>query len=154
LTWIKRGHLIVTSGDTTDPESVKSEILRWMKLYQLKSVAYDGGQDRTLGTELFNQHGVPMFEFYQSCAKYNEPFRKLLVMLKDRRVIMNCPILTWAADNVVARCDAAGRIMPDKQKSVEKIDPFVATLMGLSECLFAEANPGAYFTHGLLKSDG
>lgn len=152
LGWIKAGHLVVTSGDTTDPESVRAEILRQQKHLQVRSLAYDGSQDRVLGTELLNQHGVPMFEFYQSCGKYNEPFRKLLAMLRERKILVRCPILKWAADNVVVKMDAAGRIMPNKQKSPEKIDPFVASLMALGECLFAEANPGPYAAHGLLVS--
>ena len=152
FSWIKRGHLIVTPGDTTDPEAVTAEILRVRKIAQIGSIAYDGNQDRMLGTTLLNHYGIQVFDFYQSCTKYNEPFRRLLVLLKEKRIIFHCPILKWAADNVIAKQDAAGRIMPDKQKSIEKIDPFVAMLMSLSECLFAQANPSPYANHPLLTS--
>ena len=48
-------------------------------------------------------------------------------------------LLAWAADNVVPKFNAAGNIMPDKQKCAEKIDPIVATIMALSESLFEPA---------------
>ena len=47
-------------------------------------------------------------------------------------------LLAWAADNVVLRTDSRGYIMPDKDKSTEKIDPIVALMMAFSEALFAE----------------
>lgn len=153
LSWIKRGHLVVTPGDTTDPEAVQQEILRVREIRPLGSLAYDGSQDRTLGTTLLNTYGVPMFEFFQTCRKYNEPFRKLLAFLREGRLILTCPILRWAADNVIVKTDATGAVMPDKLKSIEKIDPIVAMLMGLAECIFSEAQPGAYAAHGLLRSE-
>jgi phage terminase large subunit-like protein len=45
------------------------------------------------------------------------------------------PVLTWMADNLIARTDPAGNIKPDKEKSREKIDGIVALLMGLDRAL-------------------
>lgn len=41
----------------------------------------------------------------------------------------------WMAGNVVMRQDPAGNIKPDKEKSVEKIDGIVATIMALDRCI-------------------
>lgn len=41
------------------------------------------------------------------------------------------PVLKWMAGNVVMRQDPAGNIKPDKEKSVEKIDGIVASIMAL-----------------------
>ena len=45
------------------------------------------------------------------------------------------PVLKWMAQNVVMRQDPAGNIKPDKEKSVEKIDGIVATIMALDRCI-------------------
>jgi phage terminase large subunit-like protein len=47
----------------------------------------------------------------------------------------NNPVLTWMADNLVARMDPAGNIKPDKEKSKEKIDGIVALIMALDLAL-------------------
>ena len=38
-------------------------------------------------------------------------------------------VLAWMIDNIHVRTDPAGNIKPDKQKSTEKIDGVVATIM-------------------------
>ena len=45
------------------------------------------------------------------------------------------PVLKWMAGNVVMRQDPAGNIKPDKEKSVEKIDGIVASIMALDRCI-------------------
>jgi len=47
----------------------------------------------------------------------------------------NNPVLTWMADNLVARVDPAGNINPDKEKSREKIDGIVALIMAIDLAL-------------------
>ena len=39
------------------------------------------------------------------------------------------PVLRWMMDNIYIRTDPAGNIKPDKEKSTEKIDGAVATVM-------------------------
>ncbi len=45
------------------------------------------------------------------------------------------PILRWNMDNIYIRKDPAGNIKPDKEKSTEKIDGAVATVMALDRAL-------------------
>lgn len=45
------------------------------------------------------------------------------------------PILSWMADNIHVRTDQAGNIKPTKQKSTEKIDGVVATIMTLDRAI-------------------
>ena len=40
-------------------------------------------------------------------------------------------VLSWMVDNIHVRTDPAGNIKPDKQKSTEKIDGVVATIMAI-----------------------
>jgi phage terminase large subunit-like protein len=45
------------------------------------------------------------------------------------------PVLGWMMDNVFVRTDPAGNIKMDKEKSTEKIDAAVATVMALDRAI-------------------
>ena len=62
------------------------------------------------------------------------------------------PVLKWMAQNVVMRQDPSGNIKPDKEKSVEKIDGIVATIMALDRCIRHQKNDGSiYDERGILS---
>ena len=44
-------------------------------------------------------------------------------------------------DNIFIRTDPAGNIKPDKEKSTEKIDGVVATIMGLARAIRCGSGP-------------
>ena len=58
----------------------------------------------------------------------------------------------WMMDNIYIRTDPAGNIKPDKEKSTEKIDGAVATIMALDRAIRCGANAGAsvYDSRGLI----
>lgn len=55
-------------------------------------------------------------------------------------------------DNIYIRTDPAGNIKPDKEKSTEKIDGAVATIMALDRAIRCggEANTSVYDDRGIL----
>lgn len=53
------------------------------------------------------------------------------------------PVLRWMMDNIYIRTDPAGNIKADKEKSTEKIDGTVATIMGLDRAIRCGNNTGA-----------
>ena len=62
------------------------------------------------------------------------------------------PVLRWIMDNIFVRTDPAGNIKPDKEKSSEKIDGAVATIMALDRALRNDSvSPGSvYDERGIL----
>lgn len=44
-------------------------------------------------------------------------------------------MLRWMMDNIFIKTDPAGNIKPDKEKSIEKIDGVVATIMALDRAI-------------------
>lgn len=44
-------------------------------------------------------------------------------------------VLRWMMDNIHVRTDPAGNIKPDKEKSTEKIDGAVATIMAFDRAI-------------------
>jgi len=60
------------------------------------------------------------------------------------------PVLKRMAQNVVMHLDPAENIKPDKDKSIEKIDGIVATIMALALAIRCQDATSAYDIRGLL----
>lgn len=140
--WVADGWLTVTPGDTTDVDAIYSTMEHIVSEYEIVSLAYDPNNAREFSTRCMNDWGIPTFDFVQTTRKYNEPMRAMLDALREGRLVHGGnPLLAWSAGNLVAKQDAAGYMMPAKQKAKEKIDPIVALIMAFSECKFGEREP-------------
>ena len=62
------------------------------------------------------------------------------------------PVLRWMMDNIFVRTDPAGNIKPDKEKSSEKIDGAVATIMALDRAIRCgnDTSASVYDNRGIL----
>jgi phage terminase large subunit-like protein len=62
------------------------------------------------------------------------------------------PVLRRMMDNIYIRTDPAGNIKADKEKSTEKIDGAIATIMGLDRAIRCgnESRESVYESRGLL----
>jgi phage terminase large subunit-like protein len=62
------------------------------------------------------------------------------------------PVLRWMMDNIYVKTDPAGNVKPDKEKSTEKIDGAVATIMALDRAIRCGSGGGesVYNERGLL----
>lgn len=151
--WIRDGWLRVTPGNSTDTQAiydcVEHEVL---EQYGVGSVAMDPNNCREAGAQMANRFGVETFWFGQTCGKYNEPTRELVEALKEGRLLHgDNPLLAWAATNLVVATDNRDYMMPAKKKAKDKIDPMVAMIMGLSECIFAEQAAASYYDENDLE---
>ena len=74
------------------------------------------------------------------------------LVLEQRIAHGGHPVLRWNMDNIFIRTDPAGNIKADKEKSTEKIDGAVATIMALDRAIRCGnyAGKSVYDTRGLL----
>ena len=80
--------------------------------------------------------GFTMVPFGQGFKDMSPPSKELFKLLMEGNIVHGGnPVLKWMAGNVVMRQDPAGNIKPDKEKSVEKIDGIVASIMALDRCI-------------------
>ena len=63
------------------------------------------------------------------------------------------PVLRWMLSSTVVKTDPAGNIKPDKEKSVQKIDGIVASIMALGEWMTKQADDddNPYDRRGMLS---
>ena len=74
------------------------------------------------------------------------------LVLEERIAHGGHPVLRWMMDNIYVRTDPAGNIKPDKEKSTERIDGAVATVMALDRAIRCgnDTTGSVYDTRGLL----
>lgn len=81
------------------------------------------------------------------------PTKELMKLVLEQKIAHGGhPVLRWNMDNIYIRTDPAGNIKADKEKSTEKIDGAVATIMALDRAIRCGNDHGAsvYDERGIL----
>ena len=87
-------------------------------------------------TQNLENMGFTVVPFGQGFASMSPPTKELMKLTLERRIAHGGhPVLSWMMDNVTVRTDPAGNIKADKEKSTEKIDGAVATIMALDRAV-------------------
>lgn len=163
--WVDQGYLIPTPGAVIDQDFILHTIGEAMRKYTIKRLMFDRyGSDNIVAklqdglgfTVDQNEHerfGRPLVvKFGQGMLSMSAPMKDILrVVLLHQLAHGNHPVLTWNADNLIARMDPAGNIKPDKDKSREKIDGMVALIMAHAGCMIHTPEaPSVYEKRGIL----
>lgn len=97
--------------------------------------------------------GFTVVPFGQGFKDMSPPTKELMKLTLEQKLAHGGhPVLRWMMDNIYIRTDPAGNIKADKEKSTEKIDGAVATIMGLDRAIRCGNNTGAsvYDGRGIL----
>ena len=81
------------------------------------------------------------------------PTKELMKLTLEKKIAHGGqPVLRWMMDNIFIKSDPAGNIKPDKEKSTEKIDGVVATVMALDRAIRCgnDNSESVYDQRGLL----
>ena len=96
--------------------------------------------------------GFTVVPFGQGYKDMSPPTKELMKLTLEQKLAHGGhPVLRWMMDNIFIRTDPAGNIKADKEKSTEKIDGAVATIMALDRALRNDGGGGSvYDGRGLL----
>lgn len=131
--WIADGWLTRTEGNTTDFAVFKRDLLEFASNIGCKNWRFDAYSARQFGTELVNDHGLNAAEFKQTVHSYHEPLIDFIAQVNAGNMLhLGDPLLAWCVGNAVGRKNHDGKMMPDRLKSKDKIDPFVVLVMAFS----------------------
>jgi len=128
--WERQGFLETTEGDVIHYGFIERFIEELGKKFHIKEIAFDrwGAVQMVQNLEGLGFTVVP---FGQGFKDMSPPTKRLMELVLERNVAHGGhPVLRWMMDNIFVRTDPAGNIKPDKEKSTEKIDGAVATIMG------------------------
>jgi phage terminase large subunit-like protein len=129
--WVRQGLITATPGEVIEYDYILQQIDEDAQRYDLAEVAFDRWGSTQISQTLENQ-GLTMVQFGQGFASMSAPMKELeRMILAGELAHGGNPVLTWMADNLVARMDPAGNIKPDKEKSTERVDGMVALIMAL-----------------------
>ena len=90
--------------------------------------------------------GFTVVPFGQGYKDMSPPTKELMKLtLEERLAHGGHKVLRWMMDNVYVRQDPAGNIKMDKEKSTEKIDAAVATVMALDRAIRNQGSDGSVY---------
>ena len=134
-TWLGRGQVIATEGNVIHYGYIENFIEDLGKKYNIKEIAFDrwGAVQMTQNLEGMGFTVVPFGQGYKDMSP---PTKELMKLVLEQKIAHggNVP-LRWMMDNVFVRTDPAGNIKMDKEKSTERIDGAVATVMALDRAI-------------------
>lgn len=122
--------------------SLRDDLLADAWEHGCKAVAYDPYGANQLGDEL-SEKGLEVLKMPQNCYHFHEPLEELRAAIRENRVTFDADddILRFCILNMMTVENSAGRAMPDKKNSAEKIDAAVASLMALRLAMLAPSRP-------------
>lgn len=143
--WQKQGFIQTTEGNVIHYGFIEKFIEKLGKTYHIREIAYDRW-NATQMVQNLEDRGFTMVPFGQGFKDMSPPSKELFKLLMEGNIIHGGnPVLKWMAGNVVMRQDPAGNIKPDKEKSVEKIDGIVASIMALDRCIRNRIGSGSVY---------
>lgn len=133
--WAQQGYIKTTEGNVVHYGFIESFIEELATKYNIREIAFDrwGAVQMTQNLEGLGFTVVPFGQGFKDMSPSTKELMKLT--LEQRLAHSGHPALRWCMDNIFIRTDPAGNIKPDKEKSIEKIDGAVATIMALDRAI-------------------
>ena len=128
----KEGMLHATEGNVTHYGwYIEKCIERLGERFHTRKIAFDrwGAVQMVQNSE---NMGFTVVPFGQGFKDMSPPTKELMKLTLEQKLAHGGhPVLRWNMDNIFIRTDPAGNIKADKEKSAEKIDGAIATIMAL-----------------------
>jgi phage terminase large subunit-like protein len=132
-----------------DYDFIEATIRADASKYKIVEVAFDPWNATSVSNHLIEE-GLNMIEFRQGFVSMNPAMKALEVAIAEKTIAHGGqPVLTWMADNLVAKQDPAGNLKPDKEKSTEKIDGMVSLIMSYYRAILAAPKESVYEKRGI-----
>jgi phage terminase large subunit-like protein len=151
--WEKQGYILTTEGNVVHYGYIERFIEELGEKYNIREIAFDrwGAVQMVQNLEGLGFTVVP---FGQGFKDMSPPTKELMKLTLEERIAHGGhPVLRWMMDNIFIKTDPAGNVKPDKEKSTEKIDGAVATIMALDRairCGSGNSGDSVYDERGLI----
>lgn len=150
--WERQGFLQTTEGNVVHYGYIEKFIERLGERYNIREIAFDRWGAVQMVQNLEGM-GFTVVPFGQGFKDMSPPTKELMKLVLEEKVAHGGhPVLRWMMDNIFIRTDPAGNIKPDKEKSTEKIDGAVATIMALDRAIRCgnDSSASVYDDRGIL----
>lgn len=150
--WERQGYLQTTEGNVVHYGFIEQFIERLGERFNIREIAFDRWGAVQMVQNLKGM-GFTVIPFGQGFKDMSPPTKELMKLVLEQKIAHGShPVLRWNMDNIYIRTDPAGNIKADKEKSTEKIDGAVATIMALDRAIRCGNDHGAsvYDDRGIL----
>ena len=150
--WEKQGFLQTTEGNVVHYGYIEKFIEKLGEKYNIREIAFDRWGAVQMVQNLEGM-GFTVVPFGQGFKDMSPPTKELMKLTLEQKIAHGGhPVLRWMMDNIFIRTDPAGNIKADKERSTEKIDGVIATIMGLDRAIRCGNDNGAsvYDSRGLV----
>ena len=150
--WERQGTLMTTEGNVVHYGYIEKFIERLGEKFNIREIAFDRWGAVQMVQNLEGM-GFTVVPFGQGFKDMSPPTKELMKLTLEQRIAHGGhPVLRWMMDNIYIRTDPAGNIKADKEKSTEKIDGAVATIMALDRAIRCgnDKSASVYDSRGLL----
>lgn len=150
--WERRGYLQTTEGNVVHYGYIEKFIEKLGERFNIREIAFDRWGAVQMVQNLEGM-GFTVVPFGQGFKDMSPPTKELMKLVREQKIAHGGhTVLRWNMDNIFIRTDPAGNIKADKEKSKEKIDGVIATIMGLDRAIRCGANSGTsvYDERGIL----
>lgn len=150
--WERQGYLQTTEGNVVHYGFIEQFIEKLGERFNIREIAFDRWGAVQMVQNLEGM-GFTVVPFGQGFKDMSPPTKELMKLVLEQKIAHDGhPVLRWNMDNIYIRTDPAGNIKADKEKSTEKIDGAVATIMALDRAIRCGNDHGAsvYDERGIL----
>lgn len=150
--WERQGYLQTTDGNVVHYGFIEQFIEKLGERFNIREIAFDRWGAVQMVQNLEGM-GFTVVPFGQGFKDMSPPTKELMKLVLEQKIAHGGhPVLRWNMDNIYIRTDPAGNIKADKEKSTEKIDGAVATIMALDRAIRCGNDHGAsvYDERGIL----
>ena len=150
--WQRQGYLQTTEGNVVHYGYIEKFIEHLGKKFNIREIAFDRWGAVQMVQNLEGM-GFTVVPFGQGFKDMSPPTKELMKLTLEQKIAHGGhPVLRWNMDNIFIRTDPAGNIKADKEKSTEKIDGAVATIMALDRAIRCgnDTSESVYNDRGIL----
>ena len=150
--WERQGLMQTTDGNVIHYGYIEKFIERLGERFNIREIAFDRWGAVQMVQNLEGM-GFTVVPFGQGFKDMSPPTKELMNLVLGEKIAHGGhAVLRWMMDNIFIKTDPAGNIKPDKEKSTEKIDGAVATIMALDRAIRCgnDTSASVYDGRGLL----
>lgn len=150
--WVKDGLVNATVGNVVDYREIRRVIRELGQVYKIAEIAFDRWNATEIIGNLGEDDGFEMVEFGQGYKDMSAPTKELLKLVLGKKLVHGGnPVMRWMASNVAVMIDGAENVKPVKDKSADRIDGIVASIMALDRAKkHRELKQSVYETRGFI----
>lgn len=151
LAWARAGFLTLTEGNETDYQAVRSDVMALSRQFRIKGIYADRlFQGAQLCQDLIRD-GLNVVEMGQGYVSMAAPTRQFIELIGKGKMRHGAnPVLRWMASHVAKEEKDQQTLKFSRERSAEKIDGLIASVMGLQASISIPEEV-AFYTPGSMS---